>query len=66
VDGPIGTTLMVATLAFSVLFVYVASERYRLRKQEDEVMALRRVISLQPSRPGSFPKTASGAPSGSA
>jgi len=41
---------MVATLTFSVLFVYIASERYRLRKQEDEVTALRRAISLQPSR----------------
>jgi len=50
VDGPIGLTLMVATLTFSVLFVYIASERYRLRKQEDEVTALRRAISLQPSR----------------
>lgn len=50
VDGPIGTTLIVAVVAFSVLFGYVASERYRLRKQEDEVIALRRAISLQPAR----------------
>ena len=50
IDGPIGLTWMVATLTFSVLFVYVASDRYRLRKQEDEVMALRRAISLQPFR----------------
>jgi hypothetical protein len=57
---------MVATLAFSVLFVYVASERYRLRKQEDEVMALRRAISLQPSRPNSSSESASGAPAGGA
>jgi len=70
VDGPIGLTLMVATLTFSVLFVYVASERYRLRKQEDEVTALRRAISLQPSRtPSSSFNTAesiSSAPAGGA
>ena len=48
VDGPIGITLIVAVVAFSVLFAYVASERYRLRKQEDEVMELRRAVSLRP------------------
>lgn len=50
VDGPIGLTLLVAVVTFSVLFAFIASERYRLRTQEDEVMELRRAISLQPSR----------------
>ncbi|MDP6823307.1 MAG: cytochrome c biogenesis protein CcsA [Dehalococcoidia bacterium] len=73
VDGPVGLTLLVATVAFSVLFVYVAGERYRLRRQEDEVAALRRAISLQPSRsvsstpsPGTTPESVGGAPAGGA
>ena len=73
VDGPVGLTLLVATVAFSVLFVYVAGERYRLRRQEDEVAALRRAISLRPSRSvsssslhGKTPEPVSSAPSGGA
>ena len=66
VDGPIGLTLMVATLTFSALFVYVASERYRLRKQEDEVTALRRTISLLPPRSASSTDVTSGVPVGDA
>lgn len=49
IDGPIGLTLLVAVIAFSVLFAYVASERYRLRKQEDEFDALRRRVALIPA-----------------
>ncbi|MFP6679811.1 MAG: cytochrome c biogenesis protein [Dehalococcoidia bacterium] len=48
VDGPVALTLLIATVAFSALFIYIASERYRLRKQEDEVMELRRTVALLP------------------
>ncbi|MEX0762722.1 MAG: cytochrome c biogenesis protein CcsA [Dehalococcoidia bacterium] len=38
----IGTTLMVATLAFTFLFIYIVMERIRVRTTEDEVTELRR------------------------
>ncbi|MDA1258305.1 MAG: cytochrome c biogenesis protein CcsA [Chloroflexi bacterium] len=66
VDGPIGTTLMVAVLAFSVLFFYVARERYRLRKQEDEVAELRRAVSLRPASAVASAMGTAGALAGSA
>ncbi len=37
-----GLTLLVAVVAFTMLYVFVASERYRLRRSEDEVVLLRR------------------------
>ncbi|MFW6195422.1 MAG: cytochrome c biogenesis protein [Chloroflexota bacterium] len=50
-DGPIQFTLMVSVVTFTVLFAFIASERYRLRRQEDEVARIRREVSISsPSR----------------
>lgn len=37
-----GLTLLVAVIAFTLIYSYVASERYRIRGAEDDVMELRR------------------------
>ncbi len=46
-DGAIasqfGLTLLVAVIAFTLLYAFVASERYRIRSAEDDVVELRRL-----------------------
>jgi heme exporter protein C len=41
-SGEFGTTLLVATLAFTLLFIYIAKERLATRESEDELIAIRR------------------------
>ncbi len=41
----LGTVLLVATVAFSFLFVYLVQSRYKIRKSEDDLVELKRASS---------------------
>ena len=43
-SADIGLTLLVGVVAFTLLFVVILVERYRIRRAEDEVTALRRTL----------------------
>ncbi len=48
----IGYTLMVSAVAFTLLFVYILMERYRIRRSEDELTMLNRKIGDLPRAAG--------------
>jgi heme exporter protein C len=41
----LGTVLMVSTLAFTFLFIYMVQTRYKIRKSEDDLVELKRAAS---------------------
>lgn len=41
----LGTVLLVATLAFSFLFIFMVQTRYKIRKSEDDLVELKRTSS---------------------
>ena len=43
-SADIGLTLLVGVIAFTLLFVVILVERYRIRRAEDDVTALRRTL----------------------
>ena len=43
-SADIGLTLLVSVIAFTLLFVVILVERYRIRRAEDDVTALRRTL----------------------
>ncbi len=44
----LGTVLMVSTLAFTFLFIYLVQIRYKIRRAEDDIIVLKRAAGARP------------------